>query len=564
MLTSFAAPPTAAPEEFAKGRLLVLPRAGLSASDLEGMLRPHGGKARRIGQSDLHIVDLPPNVSEKAVQALLKHHPKLKFAELDRRVSAAFVPNDPYLGSQWYSTKIDAPAAWDTTRGHGVTIAILDTGVSSTHPDLAANLVPGWNVFSNNSDTSDVHGHGTAVAGSAAAASNNGIGVSGVAGAAKIMPIRIADANAYAYWSTVAQGLTWAADHGARVANISYVGVTGSAAVQSAAQYMKNKGGLVVVCAGNNGIDENLPFSTTMIPVSATDPSDLKTSWSSYGQFVAVSAPGLNIWTTARSGGYEQWWGTSIASPVTAGVVALMMSANPALPASQVESLLYASAVDLGAPGRDPVFGHGRVNAAAAVNAARVATATDTVAPSASITSPGGGSTVSGVVNVDASATDNVGIARVELRANNGLVATDTSSPFQFAWNSASVANGNATLVATAYDAAGNSRASSAVTVNVANGVVADVSPPTVAIMNPKGGTVSGTVQISLSASDNAGAAGIKQTLYIDGVLKASATGASLAYAWNTRKVSAGSHTVTAVAKDAAGNSSSASLQVNR
>ena len=564
-----AAPPNAvsqdaAAEEFAKGRLLVLPRAGLSAGDLEGVLRPHGGKARRVGQSDLHIVDLPPNASEKAVQALLKHHPKLKFAELDRRVSAAFVPNDPYLGSQWFSTKINALIAWDTTRGSGVTIAILDTGVSASHPDLAANLVPGWNVFNNNSDTSDVHGHGTAVAGSAAAASNNSAGVAGVAGAAKIMPIRIADANAYAYWSTVAEGLTWAADHGARVANISYVGVAGSAAVQSAAQYMKNKGGLVVVCAGNNGIDENMPFSTTMIPVSATDPSDLKTSWSSFGQFVAVSAPGINIWTTARSGGYEQWWGTSIASPVTAGVVALMMSANPALPSSQVESLLYSSAVDLGTPGRDPVYGYGRVNAAAAVSAALASTAVDAVPPSASITSPSVGNTVSGVVNVDASAADNVGIARVELRANNGLVATDSVAPFQFAWNSVGVANGNASLVVTAYDAAGNSRASSAVTVNVANAVVADVTPPVVAIANPQGGLVSGTVQVSLSASDNAGAAGIQQSLYIDGVLKASGAGAALSYAWNTRKVKVGSHTLRAEAKDAAGNSSSVTMQVSR
>lgn len=564
-----AAPPKAASqdtatEEFAKGRLLVLPRAGLSEDDLEGVLRPYGGKARRVGQSDLHIVDLPRNASEKAVQALLKHHPKLKFAELDKRVSAAFVPNDPYLGSQWSITKINAPTAWDTTRGSGVTIAILDTGVSASHPDLAANLVPGWNVFDNNSDTSDVHGHGTAVAGSAAAASNNGTGVAGVAGAAKIMPIRIADANAYAYWSTVAQGLTWAADHGARVANISYAGVAGSAAVQSAAQYMKNKGGLVVVCAGNNGIDENQPVSSTMIPVSATDPSDLKTSWSSYGQFVAVSAPGINIWTTARSGGYESWWGTSMASPVTAGVVALMMSANPALSVAQVETLLYASAVDLGAPGRDPIYGYGRVDAAAAVSAALASTAADTAPPSASITSPGASSTVSGVVNIDASAADNVGIARVELRANNGLVATDSVAPFQFSWNSVGVANGNASLVVTAYDAAGNSRTSSAVTVTVANAVVADMTPPVVAIVNPKSGQVSGTVQVSLNASDNAGDSGIQQSLYIDGVLKASGAGAALSYAWNTRKVKVGIHTLLAVAKDSAGNSSSVTMQVNR
>ena len=564
-----AAPPNAvsqdaAAEEFAKGRLLVLPRAGLSAGDLEGVLRPHGGKARRVGQSDLHIVDLPPNASEKAVQALLKHHPKLKFAELDRRVSAAFVPNDPYLGSQWFSTKINALIAWDTTRGSGVTIAILDTGVSASHPDLAANLVPGWNVFNNNSDTSDVHGHGTAVAGSAAAASNNSAGVAGVAGAAKIMPIRIADANAYAYWSTVAEGLTWAADHGARVANISYVGVAGSAAVQSAAQYMKNKGGLVVVCAGNNGIDENMPFSTTMIPVSATDPSDLKTSWSSFGQFVAVSAPGINIWTTARSGGYEQWWGTSIASPVTAGVVALMMSAKPTLSSGQVESLLYSTALDLGAAGRDIYFGYGRVDAAAAVRAASASVAADTQAPTVAIAAPLGSSSVSGLTAVDVGASDNVGVSKVVLRVNGSDVATDTVAPFQFSWDTSKVANGMASLVAVAYDAAGNSKTSTTVSVNVANNVVADTTPPAVVIVNPGNGSkVSGMVSVGVSGSDNAGSAALQQTLYIDGKLVASGTGASLSYNWNTRKAVSGIHTLQAVAQDGAGNKTTASIQVS-
>ena len=386
--------------EWAKGRLLVQTRAGLPSAELAKILKTHGGKARRIGSSDLHVVELEAGRSETAVQALLAHHPAFKFAELDRRAAPALVTNDPYLGSAWHLGKINAGQAWDVTQGSGITIAILDTGISGSHPDLIARLVPGWNFYDNNSDTSDVHGHGTAVAGAAAATSNNGAGVASVAGAAKLLPVRIADANAYAYWSTVAQGLTYAADQGARVANISYVGVAASASVQSAAQYMRSKGGLVVVAAGNNGINENIVPTTTMSPVSATDGADLLASWSSYGTFVALAAPGVGIWTTARSGGYESWSGTSLASPVTAGVVALMMAAKPTLANSQVESLLYSSSVDLGSAGRDIYFGYGRINAAAAVAAAQSAVTTDTTAPSAAISAPAALATVSGLVPI--------------------------------------------------------------------------------------------------------------------------------------------------------------------
>jgi thermitase len=401
------------------------------------------------------------------------------------------------------------------------------------------------------------------VAGAAAAATNNTVGVAGVAGQAKIMPIRIADPSAYAYWSTVAQGVTYAADHGARVANISYVGVAGSSSVQSAAQYMKSKGGLVVVAAGNNAVNENIAPTTTMIPVSATDSNDSLTSFSSYGSFVAMSAPGINIWTTTRGGGYQAWWGTSLATPVTAGTVALMMSANPRLANSQVESLLYSTAVDLGAPGRDIYFGYGRVNAAAAVQAALGSTsvATDTQAPSVTVSAPLGSSTVSGSVPVDVSASDNVGVSKVELRANGVTVATDTASPFAFSWNSAGVADGIATLIAYAYDAAGNSAASSSVSVNVANGAVS-TAPLVVAIVSPTPGSVKNMVSVSTNASDGSNAAAISQSLYIDGVLKASGTGGSLSYNWNTRKISAGAHTIQVIAKDTNGKSASSSVQV--
>jgi hypothetical protein len=278
---------------------------------------------------------------------------------------------------------------------------------------------------------------------------------------------------------------------------------------------------------------------------------------------VAVAAPGTAIWTTNRSGSYSQWQGTSFASPVTAGVVALMMSANPALSNAQIESLLFSTALDLGVAGRDSYFGYGRVQAAAAVNAAAAATVSDTQAPMVVITAPTASASVSGLTTVSVNATDNVGVSRVELLVNGALVALDTTTPFQFSWDSSTVAKGLVSLVAKAFDAAGNSQSSAAVTVNV--GGLADTTAPVVSITNPANGVrVSGTVQIGVSASDNNGAAGITQTLYIDGVRVASVTGASLSYSWNTRKAAAGNHVLQAVAKDQANNVSSQQIQVTK
>jgi hypothetical protein len=557
--------------EYARGRILVESRAGLSNDDLEKILKVRGGKRRKIGQSNLHVVELAPGVSEQAMVEQLKRNPAFKFVELDRRVRSTFAVTDPYAGSEWHLSKIGATSAWDTTQGAGVTIAILDSGVDAAHPDLAPNLVPGYNVYGNNTDTSDVCGHGTAVAGSAAARSNNGIGVAGVAGQARIMPIRIAfldsaSGGCYAYSSTIASGITYAADHGARIANISYGPLAGSAAIQSAAQYMKNKGGLVFVSAGNNGVDENIVPSNTLIAVSATDSNDAKASWSSYGAFVSLAAPGAGIWTTSKGAAYQSWNGTSFASPVAAGVAALMMAAAPSLDGAEIEQALFASARDLGAVGRDPSFGYGRVDADAGVKAAMAKlSAADTQAPTATITAPTASASVSGIVTVTVNASDNVGVDRLELKANGTVVGVDSASPFSFSWNSAGVPNGMNTLIATAFDKAGNAGASGPVSVNVANAappVLKDITPPVATIDNPVAGSVSGTVNVSAHASDNSGAAGIRQTLYIDSAMVAQGSGASLAYTWRTRRVYPGNHTVKIVAKDAAGNWSTATVVV--
>jgi hypothetical protein len=550
------------PERFAHGRVLFMPRGGLPAHELQKII-----KAKKIGQSDLYVAEVEHG-SEKSVVARLSHNPHFKFAELDLIIEPETIPNDPYYFNAWHLPKIGADAAWDMSQGAGVTIAILDSGADPTHPDLSSRLVPGWNFFDNNSNTADVHGHGTIVAGTAAAASNNSVGVAAVSGQSRILPIRVTDLTGSGYTSMIASGLIYAADHGAKVANVSFANMPSRSAVISAAQYMKDKGGLVVVAAGNSGIDEGFTPTTSLIPVSATDGNDMKASWSSYGSYVALSAPGVGIWSTANGSGYGSYSGTSVASPVAAGVVALVFAANASLKNTDVEKLIYSTAVDLGDMGRDIYYGYGRVNAYGAVSAARTAISTvDTQAPSVSITSPADGSTASGLVPVDVSASDNVGVSRVELRANGNSVAIDSSSPFAFTWDSTGSPNGTAKLVAYAYDAAGNFAASAPVSVNVSNTVIlrqSDTTPPVIKIVNPVAGNVSGNVAISISASDDSGAAGIKLSIYVDDVLKASGAGSTLGYNWNTKpKNLSGLHTVKAVATDATGNSSSTSVTVN-
>lgn len=552
---------SADPDQWVPGRILVQPKPGLADAELAKILKPHGGKSvGKIDAINVHIVQLPPTASEKAVAALLAKNPHLKFAELDMLAKPAGTANDPYFTSAWHLPKVGAPTAWDVSAGSGVIIAILDSGVDAAHPDLAPQLVPGWNFYNNNSDTADVYGHGTKAAGTSAAASNNSLGVASLAGGAQIMPIRVTDTAGYGSWSAIASGLTWAADNGARVANLSFYGIETSSSARSAAQYVKNKGGLVVTSAGNYGVEETITPSDTMITVSATDANDAKTSWSSYGNFVELSAPGAGIWTTTKGGGYGAVSGTSFSSPVTAGVIALMMAANPALSAADVQNLLYTTARDLGSAGWDKYFGYGRVNAAAAVQAAQSSSPADRQAPSVSVTSPSGGSVVKGLVSIGVSASDNVGVSRVDLVVNGTAVASDITSPYAFSWDSTKVADGNATLTAYAYDAAGNYSGSS-VAVKVAN--TADTIAPTATIGNPASGAkVSGTINIQGSANDNVGVA--RLDLYIDGVLKASATGSSLSYKWNTRKVVAGNHTLRLDAKDAAGNIGSKTILVVR
>ena len=483
----------------AKGRVLIQPRAGLSYAQLDRMLSIHGGKrARRIAGVDVHVIELPEGIDERAVARLLSRHRILKFAELDIAVEIATTPNDPYYASAWHLPKIDAPSAWDFAKGSGVTIAVLDTGVDSAHPDLSTRMVSGWNFYDNNSNAADVQGHGTSVAGVSAASGNNGSGVTGVNWQARIMPLRVAGSDGMGYYSMMTDAIRWAADHGARVANLSFANVAGSSSIQTAAQYMRSRGGVVVVAAGNAGRDEGYAVNPSLTAVSATDSSDKRASFSSWGSYVDVAAPGVNVMTTKRGGGYGGFSGTSAASPLVAGVYGLMISANPTLTPDQLDYIMFSTAVDLGGAGWDSTYGNGRVNAGAAVKRAyEIANPPDATAPTAGISAPGSGATLKGIANIDATARDNIGVTRVELYLNGAKIASDNTTPYGFSIDTVDFADGNAALEARAVDAAGNVGVSQSVSVKIQN---LDTVKPTGAITWPKADGALSTRRFSADA----------------------------------------------------------------
>lgn len=477
------------------GRILVKFHDRILPAHARNIIAALGARdADEVPNIGVHILDLPYQANERAFVQRFQEQPEVEFAELDQIVAPADVtPNDPLYptSESWGLRKIQAPSAWITNTGSSdVVIAIVDTGVDGTHEDLATKMVSGWNVYDNNSNTSDVFGHGTKVAGTAAASSNNFIGVAGVAWGCKIMPVRISNTNGSATYSAMASGITWAANHGAKVANLSYV-ATSSSTVRSAAQFMQSKGGVTVVAAGNSSVFDSASDNPYVLTVSATDETDSLSYFSNTGNNIDLAAPEA-AYSTRMNGGYTFAGGTSISSPAVAGVAALVLSVNPNLSPAEVQDILKRSADDLGPAGWDPSFGSGRVNAARAVAMAGGTPAPtpsptpvpspspsptpptptptplpspDTTSPTVTITAPVNGAKVAVNTSVYVNAADNLSVTRVELYVDGKLTATSTSAPFTTKWNTKKVTAGPHTLHAKAYDAAGNAGSSPQVTV---------------------------------------------------------------------------------------------------
>jgi PKD repeat protein len=476
-----------------------------------------------------------------SVLAELRGDPSIEYAEPNVSFHAQMMPNDPYYGSSgawgqtgpdlWGLQKINAGAAWDISQGQGVTVAVVDTGVYAAHPDLAANMASnpgetgldaqgrdkrtngidddgdgyvddwqGWDFVNWNNNPADAFGHGTHVAGTIAAVGNNGIGIIGVAPSAQILSVRVLDASGSGYLDTIAQGIIYAADRGARVINLS-LGTSGPidtpSTLRDAVAYAHDtRGAVVVVAAGNNGVDIGTEafgyFPAALrdvVTVGATDPSDTVASFSNTGAALDMVAPGgggpdpAGIYQGSRSilsllsnpvsssmtdsgqlivgGAYVRQEGTSMATPHVAGVAALVLAAHPTFTVEQVRQALRRGSDDLGPAGVDLTTGYGRVNAAGALSIASplAARLVGPIQPVKSIDS------VSVTGTVGCASPDSCALSNWALTYGSGAVptswqplATGTNAlvkqPLMSNWSLSSVPDGTYTLrlVATAAD----------------------------------------------------------------------------------------------------------------
>ena len=266
-----------------------------------------------------------------------------------RAHGAGLAFNDPFANQQWYLSQLHFNEAWQTLDNLGavtpVTVAVIDSGFQTDHVDLDNNLTGGINIVDLSNDIGPIHPHGTATAGLPGALSGNNIGISQSALGANVLPIRVSNRNdGAAYLSHIAAGIRYAADHGARVINISYSGVE-SAQLEAAAAYAASLGAVTFMAAGNDGWKYNeWTNHPHLIAVGASNSAGQIAYFSNKGRFVDLVAPGQSVTTLYPGDDYASWSGTSFSSPTAASVAALMLMANPDLSPAQVQALMKQTA----------------------------------------------------------------------------------------------------------------------------------------------------------------------------------------------------------------------------
>jgi thermitase len=380
------------------GQIIVKFRDSGAAPDL---LRQNGlGDGAGIGSTGAHLIKVPAGKESQLIESLSRN-PAVEYAEPDQLVTAAVDEPDPdYFprqyalhneGQSFTSTKnaltvaagkpdadVDAVEAWDVTTGDGIKVAVLDTGVATDNEDIAANVVLHAN-FSTAATGEDNYGHGTHVAGIIAAIKDTE-GVSGVCPDCSILDGKVLNDDGSGSTSAIANGINWAVANGAKVINMSLGQRVSSRALEAAVNNAWNKGVVIVAAAGNAGTQAPIYPGAypNVIAVAATDNNDAKASFSTYGKWVDVAAPGVNVYSTfpkhpfalgtqnGREMGYDIISGTSMASPVVAGVAALVWS-TPAGTANTAVRAKVESSADASVSGTGTYWAHGRVNACKAV-----------------------------------------------------------------------------------------------------------------------------------------------------------------------------------------------------
>jgi len=386
-------------DEYVKGEIVVKFKDGMSLQKVSSAVTALGTEMissnEAIGIQQLRIP------ADKTVEEMVKafgSRPDVEYAEPNYIAHAFMTPNDPYYSYQWHMPLINMPAAWDQSTGiPGVVVAVIDCGVAyetygayTQAPDLAGtHFVAGYDYVNNDSHPNDDCAHGTHVTGTIAQTTNNSLGVAGIAFNCSIMPIKVLDASGNGAYTAIVNGITFAADNGAEVINMSLGGSSGSTALQNAVIYAYNKGVTIVCAAGNAGTSApQYPGAYTQcISVSAVRYDRAYTWYTSYGSTIDICAPGGDLNVDQNGDGYVDgvlqqthdgvnygtfgyyfYEGTSMACPHVAGVAALLISkAGGAMTPDAVRAALQNTATDLGSAGWDQYYGYGLVNANAAL-----------------------------------------------------------------------------------------------------------------------------------------------------------------------------------------------------
>ncbi|MGH9365656.1 MAG: S8 family serine peptidase [Thermoanaerobaculia bacterium] len=371
--------------------------------------------------TNIYVLEFPRDADVAAIAREYAADPHVEYAQPNYLIKVTFTPNDPYFNSSnswgqrfddlWALKKIGAPEAWDVTQGQGITVAVVDSGVDYTHPDIAENIVPGWNFVANTSDPMDDNGHGTHVAGTIAAIGNNGLGIVGVAPQARIMPLKGFDKTGLGSVDVLGAAIVYAAEHGADVINNSWAcqnpGCASDPFVEDAVRVAYGFGVVTVFAAGNdhsnvlNYSPQNM-IEAKPIVVAASNDSDYVQAFSNHGMTIDVSAPGAGHGVQTESlasilslrssvcdpsicdaallvgDSYLRLAGTSMAAPHVSGAAALVLSNHPGFSNEEVRQVLRVSAHDLGGNDWDQGTGEGRIDVARAVAIGSVPTATIT------------------------------------------------------------------------------------------------------------------------------------------------------------------------------------------